>query len=70
MKKFNDLRCDVSEAALIRAAREAVAGAIAGDFPIDPLIGKELSRALSCIGSVVKRHGALIELGVGGALVH
>jgi hypothetical protein len=69
MKKCSELTSNVSEAALIRAAREAVAGALAGDFPIDPLIGKELSRALSCIGSVVKRHGALIELGVGGALV-
>lgn len=68
-KKCSDLSCDVSEAALMRAARDAVSGAIAGDFPIDPLIGKDLSRALSCIGSVVKRHGALIELGVGGALV-
>ena len=69
MKKCNDLNNDVSEAALTRAAREAVAGALAGDFPIDPLIGKDLSRALSCIGSVVKRHGTLIELGVAGALV-
>jgi hypothetical protein len=69
MKKCNDLNNDVSEAALTRAAREAVAGALAGDFPIDPLIGKDLSRALSCIGSVVKRHGTLIELGIAGALV-
>ncbi|MGA2568425.1 MAG: hypothetical protein ABSF41_16545 [Pseudolabrys sp.] len=47
MKKCSDLNNDVSKAALIRAAREAVAGALAGDFPIDPLIGKELSaRAL------------------------
>ena len=68
MKKCNDLNDDVSQAALMRAAREAVAGALAGDFPVDPLIGKELSRALSCIGSVVKRHGALIEMGIAGAL--
>jgi hypothetical protein len=68
MKKCSDLN-DVSKAALIRAAREAVSGALAGDFPIDPLIGKELSRALSCIGSVVKRHGGLIEMGIAGALV-
>ncbi len=68
MKKCSDLN-NVSKAALIRAARETVAGALAGDFPIDPLIGKELSRALSCIGSVVKRHGGLIEIGIAGALV-
>ena len=68
MKKYNGLN-DVSQAALIRAAREAVAGALAGDFPVDPLIGTELSRALSCIGSVVKRHGGLIEMGIAGALV-
>jgi len=67
MKKYNGLS-DTSPAALMRAAQEAVAGALAGDFPVDPLIGTELSRALSCIGSVVKRHGGLIELGIAGAL--
>ena len=70
MTKCSDLNNDVSKAALIRAAREAVAGALAGDFPIDPVIGKDLSRALSCIGSVVKRHGALIEMGIAGALTN
>ena len=70
MKKMKSTTSnDVSQAALIRAAREAVAGALASDFPIDPLIGKELSHALSCIGSVVKRHGGLIEMGIAGALV-
>jgi hypothetical protein len=59
---------DVSEMALIRAAHNAVAGALAGDFPVDPIIAPELSRAISCIGSVVKRHGGLIELGIAGAL--
>jgi hypothetical protein len=59
---------DVSKPALIRAAHNAVAGALAGDFPVDPVIGPELSRAISCIGSVVKRHGGLIELGIAGAL--
>jgi hypothetical protein len=68
MKKCSEPN-DVSKAVLIRAAREAVAGAIAGEFPVDPLIGKEMSRALSCIGSVVKRHGSLIELGITGALL-
>ena len=67
MAKHVDLN-DVSKPALIRAAHNAVAGALAGDFPVDPIIGPELSRAISCIGSVVKRHGALIELGIAGAL--
>jgi RNase H-fold protein (predicted Holliday junction resolvase) len=60
---------DVSHAALIRAAREVVAGALAGDFPQDPVIGPDLSRAISTLGSVVKRHGGLIELGIAGALI-
>jgi hypothetical protein len=60
---------DVSKPALIRAARNAVAGALAGDFPVDPIVGPELSRAISCIGSVVKRHGGLIEMGIAGALM-
>lgn len=59
---------DVSKPALIRAARNAVAGALAGDFPVDPIIGPELSRAISTVGSVVKRHGTLIEMGIAGAL--
>jgi hypothetical protein len=59
---------DVSRPALIRAAHNAVAGALAGDFPVDPVIGPELSRAVSCISSVVKRHGGLIEMGIAGAL--
>jgi hypothetical protein len=59
---------DVSKPALIRAAHNAVAGALAGDFPVDPLVGPELSRAISCVGSVVKRHGGLIEMGIAGAL--
>ena len=60
---------DVSHAALIRAARDAMAGALAGEFPEDPVIGPELSRAVSTLGSVVKRHGGLIELGIAGALI-
>lgn len=59
---------DVSKPALIRAARNAVAAALAGEFPADPLIAPALSRAVSCIGSVVKRHGGLIELSLAGAL--
>lgn len=60
---------DVSHTALVRAAREVVAGALAGDFPQDPVIGPDLSRAISTLGSVVKRHGGLIELGIAGALI-
>jgi len=60
---------DVSRTALVRAAREVVAGALAGDFPQDPVIGPDLSRAISTLGSVVKRHGGLIELGIAGALI-
>jgi hypothetical protein len=60
---------DVSKPALIRAARNAVAGALAGDFPVDPIVGPDLSRAISIIGSVVKRHGSLIEMGIAGALI-
>lgn len=59
---------EVSQPALLRAARQAVASAITGEFPIDPLVEPELSRAISCIGSVVKRHGKLIEMGIAGAL--
>jgi hypothetical protein len=60
---------DVSHRALMGAARNAMAGALAGDFPEDPVIGPDLSRAMSTLGSVVKRHGGLIELGIAGALV-
>jgi hypothetical protein len=67
MAKYVELN-DVSKPALIRAAHNAVAGALAGDFPVDPIIGPELSRAISCVSSVVKRHGGLIELGIAGAL--
>ena len=59
---------EVSETALLRAARQAVASALTGEFPLDPLVEPELSRAISCIGSVVKRHGKLIEMGIAGAL--
>ncbi|MCK9913328.1 hypothetical protein MXD81_29520 [Microbacteriaceae bacterium K1510] len=60
---------DVSKPALMRAAQAAVAAALAGDFPVDPIVGPELSRALSTVGSVVKRHGGLIEMGIAGALL-
>src|SRR5664280_1731621 len=59
---------DVSQGALIRATRESVAGALVGEFPLDPVIGPGLSHAMSVIGSVIKRHGPLIEMGIAGAL--
>ena len=58
----------VSRPALIRAAQAAVAGALAGEFPEDPIIGRDVSRAISCISSVVKRHGPLLETGIADAL--
>ena len=45
MRKCNDLNNDVSEAALTEPPSEAVAGALAGDFRVDPLIGKDSCRA-------------------------
>ena len=59
---------DVSRPALIRAAQAAVAGALAGEFPEDPIVGRDLSRAISCIGSAIKRHGLLVQTGIGDAL--
>ena len=59
---------NVSRPALIRAAQAAVAGALAGEFPEDPIIGGDVSRAISCIGSVIKRHGLLLEMGLAAAL--
>src|SRR5260370_7827289 len=41
---------------------------MAGDFPIDPVIGADLSKSFSIINSVVKRHGLLIQRTLGDAL--
>jgi hypothetical protein len=59
---------DISMAALARAARGIVAGALAGEFPADPVIGTDLSQAVSFIGSTVKRHGAQIQSTLADAL--
>ena len=59
---------DVTRPALIRAAQAAVAGALAGEFPEDPIIGRDVSRVISCVGSVVKRHGLLLETAIAEAL--
>jgi hypothetical protein len=51
----------ISEAALERATQLAVGNAIASAFAEDPVIGADLSRAISVLGSVVKRHGLLLQ---------
>lgn len=58
----------LSQESIKRAARTVVDSAINGDFPIDPVIGQELSRAFSTVNSVVKRHGLLLQHGLGQAL--
>jgi hypothetical protein len=59
----------VSEAALSRAAQALVAAAVSSTFSEDPVIGPELSRAISVLGSVVKRHGLLLQRVLGDALL-
>jgi hypothetical protein len=51
----------VSESALARSAQALVANAIGSAFNEDPVIGPDLSRAISVVGSVVKRHGLLLQ---------
>jgi hypothetical protein len=58
----------VSDAALTRAAQLVVSNAIAGAFAEDPVIGADLSRAMSVLGSVVKRHGLLLQKTLADAL--
>ncbi len=58
----------VSPTAIARASRAVIANAMAGDFPVDPVIGAELSKTFSIINSVVKRHGLLIQKTLGDAL--
>ncbi|WP_296738987.1 hypothetical protein [Mesorhizobium sp.] len=58
----------VSPAAIARAARTVISNAMAGDFPIDPVIGPELSKSFSIINSVVKRHGLLLQKSLADAL--
>jgi hypothetical protein len=59
---------DISTAALTRAAQGIVVSALAGEFPPDPVIGTDLSRTVSTIASVVKRHGAQIQMTLADAL--
>jgi hypothetical protein len=58
----------ISPAAIVRASRAVIDNALAGDFPIDPVIGPNLSKTFSIINSVVKRHGLLIQRTLGDAL--
>lgn len=46
---------------LLKAASDAVAAAVSTKFPLDELLGPELSRLVSLSSSVVKRHGILLE---------
>jgi hypothetical protein len=58
----------VSPEAIARASRNVITNAMAGDFPIDPVIGADLSKSFSIINSVVKRHGLLIQRTLADAL--
>jgi hypothetical protein len=58
----------VSPTAIARASRAVITNAMAGDFPIDPVIGPDLSKSFSIINSVVKRHGLLIQRTLADAL--
>jgi hypothetical protein len=58
----------VSEAALERSAQMVVSNAISSVFAEDPVIGADLSRAISVLGSVVKRHGLLLQKTLADAL--
>ncbi|EKS34522.1 hypothetical protein HMPREF9695_04432 [Afipia broomeae ATCC 49717] len=51
----------VSRVAIARASRAVVANAMAGDFPVDPVIGPDWSKTFSIINSVVTRHGLLLQ---------
>jgi hypothetical protein len=58
----------VSEGALARTAQTLVANAVASAFNEDPVIGPDLSRAISVVGSVIKRHGLLLQSTTANAL--
>jgi hypothetical protein len=54
--------------AAICAAERTVASALNANFATDPVIGPELSRPFSVLGSVVQRHGPLIARVLADAL--
>ncbi len=65
------LTIDLSEGSRVSAdekAEQLVAKAVAATFPIDPLIGPELSHSISVISSVVRRHGFSIQSEIARAL--
>lgn len=59
---------DTHVAQLTRAVDAALAAALAGDFPIDPILGREVSDLVSKAASLQKRHGLLLEMGIVAAL--
>ena len=59
----------VTEKGVERAARQAVLGALGGDFSVDPIVGPAMSRCFSVIGSLIQRHGLLIQRTLADALV-
>jgi len=59
----------VTEKGVARAARQAVLGALGGDFSVDPIVGAAMSRCFSVIGSLIQRHGLLIQRTLADALV-
>jgi len=54
--------------AAIMAAKKAVADALETNFRPDPILTPEISQLLSFASSAAKRHGPLIELGIGNVL--
>ena len=59
----------ITQHAVARAARQAMIGALGGDFSVDPLVSAAMSRCFSVIGSLIQRHGLLIQRTVADALV-
>lgn len=59
---------DTHVAHLTRAVDTAVAAVLAGEFPADPILGREVSDLVSKAASLQKRHGHLLELGIVTAL--
>ena len=59
----------ITDQAFARAARQAVLGALGGDFSVDPIVGPALSRCFSVIGSLIQRHGLLIQRTLADALL-
>lgn len=53
---------------LLASTHQVVKGAFAATFSIDPILGPEVSRLHSVLGSVVKRHGPLLEEAIATAL--